>query len=317
MAEPMTNIISLVSNTERPLTILTVEDSRLERFFLENKIREMGYNYLEAENGEDALKILQNSRNQVDVIVMDRMMPVLDGVTTVRRIKEDDRLRKIPIIMVTGAGGVKDIEEGLAAGVFYYLSKPVEPDVLKSVLLAASREALQTRTLSDELKKHRTSFNLIQSCKFKLSTLDEAECLAAFMAHCFPEPERVLQGLAELLINAVEHGIYKIGYQRKSELISMGTWRSEIERRQKMDEYKDMFVEAVFSRKENGTYVVISDPGPGFDWQRYMKIDPARSGDAHGRGIAQANAISFDKLTFNETGNQAIAFVDKNISLRW
>jgi hypothetical protein len=219
--------------------------------------------------------------------------------------------------MVTGAAGPKDIQEGISAGVFYYLAKPVEEDVLRSVLLAATREAQQIKTLADELKKHRTSFNLIQTCKFQLSTLDEAECLAAFMAHCFPEPDKVLQGLAELLINSIEHGLLNIGYERKTELIENGTWRAEILRRQGDAKYKDKYVEAVISRKDNGIYVVITDPGDGFSWKRYMDIDPSRAGDSHGRGIAQANAISFDKLTYNEKGNQSIAFVDNRVSLKW
>lgn len=315
--ERVTNVVPFLQEADRPLTILTVEDNRLERFFLEGQIRDMGHEYLEAENGEDALALLSDPRNAIDVVVMDRMMPVLDGMTTVRRMKNDERLRKIPVVMVTGAAGPKDIQEGLAAGVFYYLAKPVEEDILRSVLLAATREAQQIKTLADELKKHRTSFNLIQTCKFQLSTLEEAECLAAFMAHCFPDPDRVLQGLAELLINAVEHGLLNIGYERKSELIEMGTWRSEILRRQSDPQHKGKYIEAVLSRKDNGIYVVITDPGEGFNWKRYMDIDPSRAGDSHGRGIAQANAISFDKLTYNEKGNQSIAFVDNHKALRW
>jgi hypothetical protein len=48
-----------------------------------------------------------------------------------------------------------------------------------------------------------------------------------------------------------------------------------------------------------------------------MKIDPARAGEIHGRGIAMANSISFDKLTYNEKGNKAVAFVADQSSLNW
>lgn len=82
-------------------------------------------------------------------------------------------------------------------------------------------------------------------------------------------------------------------------------------------EYKDRFVEAVVTHKENGTYVVITDQGAGFNWRRYMMIEPSRAKDNHGRGIAQANAISFDKLTYNEQGNQAIGFVSKTKDIEW
>ncbi len=311
------NVIPFGEDRNRPLTILTVEDNRLERFFLEEQIRSLGHEFLEAENGQEALDILADPQNNIDVVVMDRMMPVLDGLTAVRRMKDDEKLRKIPVVMVTGAAGPRDIQEGLSAGVFYYLAKPVEESVLRSVLLAATRDAKQTKMLSEELKRHRTSFNLVQACKFQFSTLEEAECLSAFMAHCFPEPDRVLQGLAELLTNAVEHGILDIGYDRKTELVELGTWRAEIARRQTDPAHAGRYAEAALNRKDNGVYVVVSDPGEGFAWKKFMNIDPSRAGDNHGRGIAQANAVSFDKLTYNEKGNQAIAFVNNKISLKW
>lgn len=311
------NIVPFLRRDERILTILVVEDDRIERMFMEEQIKDLGHAMTAAENGEQALLKLRDPNNPVDIILMDKMMPVMDGLTAVRRIKEDADLRKIPIVMITGAATARDIQEGIDAGVFYYLTKPVNEDVLKSVLSAATREANQMRALNDELSRHKSSFNLINTCKFHFRTLDEAESLAAFMAHCFPEPQRVLPGLAELMLNAVEHGICEIGYERKSELIDSGTLRAEVQRRQSLPEYKDRFAEAVITHKDNGIYAVIADPGAGFQWRQYMTIEPSRARDNHGRGIAQANALSFDKLTYNESGNQAIAFVGKTPPLQW
>lgn len=311
------NIIPFLRNDTSPLTILVVEDNRIERMFMEEQIRELGHAMLAAENGQAALDSLYGMERPVDVILMDKMMPVMDGLTAVRRIKEDPRLRRIPIVMITGAAGARDMQDGIDAGVFYYLTKPVNEDVLKSVLSAATREATQNRALSDELSRHKASFNLIQTCKFHFRTVEEAESLSAFMAHCFPYPDRVLPGLAELMLNAIEHGTYDIGYEKKTALIGSGTLRAELQRRQAAPEYKDRFVEAVVTHKDNGVYVVITDQGAGFNWRRYMTIEPSRAKDNHGRGIAQANAISFDKLTYNERGNQAIAYVSKTQKIEW
>lgn len=313
-----TNIIPFLRKEDTPLNILVVEDNRIERMFMEEHIKELSHNMFAAEDGQQALDILRSKDSpNIDVILMDRMMPVMDGITAVKRIKEDKVLRKIPIVMITGAASAKDIQEGIDAGVFYYLAKPVNEEVLKSVLSAATREATQNRALSEELTRHKASFNLIQTCKFHFRTLEEAESLSAFMAHCFPDPQRVLPGLAEIMINSIEHGTYEIGYDKKTVLIESGTMRAEIQRRQSMPEYKDRFVEAVITHKDNGIYVVITDQGQGFNWRRYMAIEPSRATDNHGRGIAQANAISFDKLTYNEQGNQAIAFVNKNQKIEW
>lgn len=311
------NIVPFLRRDDRILTILVVEDDRIERMFMEEQIKDLGHAMTAAENGEQALQKLRDPANPVDIILMDKMMPVMDGLTAVRRIKEDAELRKIPIVMITGAASAKDIQEGIDAGVFYYLTKPVNEDILKSVLSAATREAHQTRALNEELGRHKSSFNLINTCKFHFRTLDEAESLAAFMAHCFPDPQRVLPGLAELMLNAVEHGICEIGYDRKSDLIDSGTLRAEVQRRQTLPEYQNRIAEAVITHKDNGIYAVIADPGSGFQWRQYMTIEPSRARDNHGRGIAQANALSFDKLTYNESGNQAVAFVGKTPPLQW
>ena len=311
------NIVPFLRREERTLTILVVEDDRIERMFMEQQIKDLGHGMVTAENGQQALDTLMAMKDTIDVILMDRMMPVMDGITAVRRIKDIAELRRIPIVMITGAASARDIQEGIDAGVFYYLTKPVNEDVLKSVLSAATREATQNRTLSEELTRHKSSFNLIQTCKFNFRTMEEAESLSAFMAHCFPDATRVLPGLAELMINAVEHGTYDIGYERKSDLIESGTLRAEINRRQGLSEYAGRSVEALITHKDNGIYAVITDQGAGFNWKRFMTIEPSRARDNHGRGIAQANAISFDKLSFNEKGNQAIAFVSKTPQINW
>lgn len=299
------------------ITVLAVEDDLFSMSFLETQISELGYTIMTANNGQDALLLLEDKNHTIDVVLMDREMPVMDGLTAVEQMKDNPALRNIPVIMVTGADSHDEMREGLDAGVFYYLTKPVAEDMLRSVLSAAVREVEQSRILADELGKHRASFNLIDTCRFKFQTLAEAESLAAFMANCFPDPERVLTGLGELLINAVEHGNMEIGYDKKTELLNTGLWRSEVERRQSMPPYNEKYVTATIAHKEDGTYAVIEDEGKGFDWHKYLKVDPARAGDNHGRGIAQANSTSFDKLTYNENGSQVVAFVSRRKKPEW
>jgi len=299
------------------LTILCVEDDRIGMAFLEEQISSLGHRTVQAWNGDEALKFLKSGARSVDVVLMDREMPVMDGITAIRRMKDDPALRKIPVVMVTAADTPEQIREGLESGIFYYLTKPVNNVVLRSVLCAAARESQQKKILMRELKQHRACFTLIDTCRFNFRTIADAECLAGFMAQCFPDPDRVLHGLGELLINAVEHGNLGLGYAAKGQLIENGLWRVEVDRRQQMEEYASKTATAVITRKEDGIYVVITDQGHGFDWKRYMTIDPGRAGDNHGRGIAQARAVSFDKLTYNEKGNQAVAFASLESRMEW
>lgn len=317
MLQKSENVVPFSKKHERPLTILAVEDDDLEREFLQEQIAQFGHHAMQAENGEQAMTILQKNYDGIDIVLMDRRMPAMDGLTAVRRMKEHPKLRKIPVIMITGAASQKEMQEGLEAGVFYYLTKPVDENVLHSVLIAAAREAQQNRALTDGIKHRKNGFSMIQTCKFRFRTIDEAESLAAFAAQCFPDPERVLPGLGELLINAIEHGNLEIGYDRKTALLNDGSWREEVERRQAMDEYRDRAAEFIITRKDEGIYAIVTDQGKGFEWRRYLTIDPARAGDNHGRGIAQARAMSFDRLSYNERGNQAAAFVGEQKSLEW
>lgn len=308
---------SLLDRSRGTMNILAVEDDPLSMAFLEARIDELGHKIFKAAHGREAISILEKKSRAIDVILMDREMPVMDGLSAIHAIKQNLELRSIPVIMVTGADAPDEMKQGLDAGVFYYLTKPVDPSMLRSVLSAAVREAEQTRTLEDEIDKHRKSFHLVETCKFKFRTLNEAESLAAFVSNFFPDPRRVLSGIGELLINALEHGNLEIGYGLKTTLIDNGTWRSEIEKRQNMPHNIDKHITVTLARKEDGTYIVIEDQGEGFNWRKFMQIDPSRAGDNHGRGIAQANTLCFDKLAYNEKGNQVIGYVGPEKQLEW
>ena len=137
------------------------------------------------------------------------------------------------------------------------------------------------------------------------------------MASCFNDPEKALVGIYELLVNAIEHGNLEIGYEKKSELLQNGVWRQEVQQRLSLPEYKSRTVEATVTRKENGIYVVVKDEGRGFPWRQYLRVDAARATNLNGRGIAKANHLCFDKLSFNEIGNHVVGFVSTAPDLDW
>jgi len=298
-------------------TILAVEDDPVSLEFIKSQIQDMGHNVISAENGRMACAILRENKTRISAVIMDQMMPVMEGLSAVRELKKDRTKKHIPIVMLTGHSDRADIQSALSAGVFYYLTKPVNETILRSVLSAALREADQNLILDMELKKHKKSFALIENCEFKFNTLEDAENLAAFAANCFPYPENVLQGLGGLLINAHEHGNLGIGYDLKSKLIDQGIWRAEIKKRERQPAFASKYVTVKILRKDQGVYVSIKDMGEGFEWKKYLQIDPARAADNHGRGIAQARAVSFSQLQYNDAGNQVTAFVDHQKPLEW
>lgn len=303
---------------EIPPLILAVDDDRTMLMTLEAKLNKQGYRVVTATNGKSASETIKKLHNKLDAILLDRVMPDVDGLRVVQWLKKQEHLTKPPIIMQTGSDKPEQIKEGLDAGVFYYLTKPIQDEVLKSVVSSAVKESRQTRALNVELSRHKTSFKLMDSAVFHLKTLEEAEGVACFLANCFPDSETMLPAIAELIINAVEHGNLAVSYEDKTRLITDGTWRSELARRSKLPEHKNKVVE-VFYKHEGDKYVIrISDQGKGFPWPKYINVDPARALDNHGRGIARANMI-FTKLQYNKEGNQILATLDKSevTSIDW
>jgi two-component system cell cycle response regulator len=294
------------------LKILAVDDDRVMLVMLEEQLIQKGYNALVARDGESALRLLDQHRHDICAVLLDRNMPGMDGMEVVRRIKADAGLRHIPIIMQTGMDTPQQVREGIDAGVFYYLTKPVVESVLDSVLGAAVREVLQRRSLRREISSQQQAYTLIDTCRLRGRTLADVESLAIFLANCFPDPERVGIGLLELLTNALEHGNLGIGYAEKTQLVAQGNWRSEVIRRTDLPDYAGKFIDVVLQIKTDGVYVQITDAGAGFDWKSYLTIDPSRATDNHGRGIAQANAQCFDAMRYNMQGNQVLAVAFTN-----
>ena len=84
-----------------------------------------------------------------------------------------------------------------------------------------------------------------------------------------------------------------------------------------MAKYSKRSVHVILERNDDEIRVIIEDEGNGFDWQNYMDIDPARALETHGRGIAQANKISFDELHYNDKGNIVTAVAKTGSGIKW
>ncbi|WP_424930873.1 response regulator [Amaricoccus macauensis] len=294
--------------------ILVVDDDPMSLLMLEGVVQQLGFEVLTATNGQDALASLANEQD-ISIVLLDRVMPGMDGLTVVRKVKKEPDLCHIPIVMITGSDDPEEMREGIEAGVFYYLSKPVEANLVGSVISAALRGASQLDALNDH-SNDTLGFDLAVAAKFQFRTPDEAQSLAGFLANFFPNPERSIEGIAALLLNAVEHGICGIGFDRKGDLLADGLLKEEL--RKRLDQLPaERKATAAISRKTTGVSLVVEDPGDGFAWKEFVEIDFSRSQGSHGRGIAQAKATAFDEVKFNSTGNCVVAVVRAKPDFDW
>ena len=296
-----------------PLSILAVDDNPTSLRLLESMLERNDFEVQTAVNGLETMAILEKDHEEIDIILLDRMMPEMDGIEVCNAMKSDERFRYIPIIMQTAADHPEEISEGIAAGVFYYLTKPLSQEMLLSVVDAAGKQIRRHKQLRHEMERRKISFGLVQILKCTFKTLEEAEGMSIFLANFFDDPDRTLTGVSELLINAVEHGNLGISYQEKSELVTSQKWHKEVTRRLADPKYKDRMVTVIFERKEDACYIQISDEGDGFNWKEYMDVDPSRAMHNHGRGIAMANMLCFSKLIYNKKGNQVTGIIEAEV----
>ncbi len=115
--------------------VLIVDDDMRNIFALSTVLEEQDMLIVSADNGRDAICILQ-SQPDVDIVLMDIMMPEMDGIDTMREIRKIPELKSMPIIAVTAKAMKGDREKCIEAGAWDYLSKPVDTEQLLAVLRA-------------------------------------------------------------------------------------------------------------------------------------------------------------------------------------
>ena len=112
--------------------ILVVDDLPINRELLEDMLVPLGYQVFQAPDGETALQMVREI--SPDVILMDIMMPRMDGFEAARRLKQDEETKAIPIVMVTALQAVGDRIKALEAGANDFLSKPVDRSELQATV---------------------------------------------------------------------------------------------------------------------------------------------------------------------------------------
>lgn len=244
--------------------VLAVDDEQLNLKILKMHLEEAGFDTVLAEDGRTALTRLEEHPD-TDVILLDRMMPVMDGMTCFNEIKTAEKLRDIPVIMQTAAAATDQVLQGINAGVYYYLTKPYDEQILLGIVRSALYDSKKKKKMKEKLRHQRHLSRLMEQSTFQFRTLDEAKMLAFHIGSCFPNSRNTGFGLHELLINAVEHGNLGITYAEKTELVLRGRWLEEVERRLADPAYGEKEARITFSATKDAMTVHIKDAGKGFD----------------------------------------------------
>lgn len=298
--------------TEKIPTILVVDDEIVNVRLMSHILNKQDYKISVAMNGVEAWDLLEKTPQGFDAVLLDRIMPGIDGLEVLKRMKKHDFLKTVPVIFQTAMNEEEEILEGIQAGAYYYLTKPYRKEKLLAVVKTAVADHTRYKSLQEEAYQTTDALHLLTKGHFELKSLDDVDNLATLLAKICPDPNRAVLGLWELMINAVEHGNLGISYQEKSELLKENLWRDEMDRRTRLPENALKKVTVEFERSAKDICFLIKDQGDGFDWKPFLKISPKRVFDTHGRGIAMAGNYSFDRIEYLGKGNNVLAVIHCN-----
>ena len=304
---PARSVAPLLSEPISNHHVMVVEDDEAMREVIVDYMATAGIGATQVDCGERALALLEARPKAFDAVLLDKRMPGIDGFTVLRRIKTMPVHRDTPVVMLTGATSAGDMAEGISAGAFHYLTKPVDLALAVAVVKAAIADSERYRINHGEGEWSPDALLRWRGGRMNFRSIDDARSIARMLARLCPNPRRAAGGLSELLINAVEHGNLGISYADKSHHLLAGTYRQEIGKRMVLPEFADRVATISFRRRGPDLFFRISDQGRGFDCRPYLDFDPGRLTHPHGRGIAMARRLAFTDVRYCGRGNEVVA----------
>lgn len=292
--------------------ILLIDDDSSTEELLKTIFKDDGIQFEKLIEKKDILSQLKKFHAQYETIIVKKDFTGFDLQEFITDLREEPTTHFLPIIEL-----VKEDDssvEGLFASHekcpnLFFMKFPLNPGLLIPLIKSIGIMYKEQRKYHQFTAKKKLILEKFSSLKCNITTLDEAKEMADHLALYFLDSNRAANGIYQLLENAIEHGNLGIGYENKSSFLKEGKWLEEIQTKIKDKENKRKTVEIVIERKKDGTYIQITDTGKGFDWKKYMDVDPSRANHQHGRGIPLVNKIYFDKLVYNQEGNQVTGFM--------
>jgi two-component system sensor histidine kinase/response regulator len=182
---------------EKKSKILVVDDEELNVRFLTTFLSRKGFDIDVASTGVEALERIQQSRP--DVVLLDAMMPVMDGFEVCRRLRGNEDTRLLPVIMITALHSIEDEVRALEAGADDFLPKPIN----NLELMARLRSLLRIKALHDQLKESKLELEEKNKKLVELQGLRDS--LTQMIVHDLKNPLTGIMGCSELILMMPEN----------------------------------------------------------------------------------------------------------------
>lgn len=257
----------------KDLNVLIVDDEADILNILDFFIKKNGGNPLKASDAFKALEIVYNPEINIDVIILDIMLPVLDGFQVAQILKMQRDYNNIPIIMLSALNEKESIKKGFMVGSDEYIVKPAGEEFVVNTIKRVYEN-------NQKLLKSGREYNIKFELKSDFSYIKEINNMAKWIFSNTKADEwmvsDLIYSLNEMCTNAIEHG-------------------------NKKDITKKVFIECdIFKDKIN---IIIEDEGKGFDPEdTFERLNEADMFRLRGRGIIITRKL-MDKISYSENGN--------------
>ncbi len=255
------------------LNILAVDDEPLNLEIMAITLEKEGHSVECVSNSGDAIHALTDNPTKYDLILLDRMMPIMDGIECMTRIKSSDSLSHIPIVMQTAASSEAQVAEGMNLGSYYYLTKPYTREDLLSVVNRVAEDLTSGDTQDNITEDLKTEIIEEGRFSFKIKRINEAVQLSERISSWYANPERVRSSIKKLLSVSVENANLGMSAEEKFELLSKGMWDSEVVKRQELAENKDKEVNIELVETNKYVDLVVSHSSRDFYWDSFTSED--------------------------------------------
>jgi adenylate cyclase len=172
-------------------TALVVDDSRVNRLVLARQLSALGLETLEAENGIEALALLRDLPGAIDVVMLDVVMPEMDGYEALEAMKADETIRHLPVLIVSGVEELDSVVRCIELGATDYLTKPINPRILAARVNASLAEKRLRDLEIEHMEQERAMTTTIQRQKEELSRFLSPQVAALISS---PQGESMLAG---------------------------------------------------------------------------------------------------------------------------
>lgn len=151
--------------------VLAVDDEPVNLDIIVEFLSDLPVELVCSASGEEAWLRLQQDAQDFDLILLDRMMPGMNGMELLHKLRAEPRFANVPVVMQTAAASPDQVREGLEAGVHYYLTKPYEPETLLAIVRSVLGGIAERRELEALAKTGSAAVKLMTQGRFEVRTL--------------------------------------------------------------------------------------------------------------------------------------------------